>query len=165
MATPSSPTYAFQRASTMSTRAVIDPDNLPTTSTSAVPAGLGSEGDVPLTPVNTTASDTAEPAPSQHPQLHRRRTHNYEDALKEAAQRAEAAASGSGAAAAVTPGAGYKYRGDEVGEQQQQQARPDMGLLGRQQSWNAGDQKRAMMERMLSGGDVRAGYSTSSGVH
>ncbi|PNS16816.1 hypothetical protein CAC42_4780 [Sphaceloma murrayae] len=153
--------YAFSRPSATATRSLIDSN-----------------------PPSSHASGTATPSDpiSPHGTLHRRKTNNYEtalaDKLKETvastseAQDPQGTSSASSSSEPVVA-SGLAYRGDAAAAQAKvpktptgpvtEGERPLLGVLGRQQSFKQGDQKRMVMERMLSSDQVskRGGYSSS----
>lgn len=89
------------------------------------------------------------------PTLVRRTTSNYEDAI------ASRVRSEHNVSDNTTVVSGLAYRGDDATASPTDASRPAIGLLGRQQSWNTSDQKRAHMERMLSSKGKAGGYSST----
>lgn len=161
---PASNAYTFNRASTMSTRAMLDAATSPadpTTTTSALDDTADAD------------EDTWDPQ-THHPRLHRRRTNNYETAVNErkaslsstspTSPTSPSAATGtlggmSGNAAKPDVSASHVYRGEG---QEPGSAKDRPGMLGRVQSWRQEDQRRGFMERMLSSGkEGGMGYSST----
>ncbi|PSK36152.1 hypothetical protein B9Z65_5967 [Elsinoe australis] len=162
--------YSYARASATATRSLVDSN-----------------------PPSTHQSGTATPSDpiSPHGTLHRRKTNNYETALADRLKETvasdssvspeeshKAAATSSSDATKPVVVAGLAYRGDAAAAQVGQgvgekgptgpvvtegSERLLLGVLGRQQSFKQGDQKRMVMERMLSSEAVekRGGYTTS----
>ncbi|KAG8626890.1 hypothetical protein KVT40_005835 [Elsinoe batatas] len=159
-AAASSEPYSFSRPSAAATRSLIDSN-----------------------PPSNHQSGTATPSDpiSPHGTLHRRKTNNYETALADRLKETVSTEDKSGSAASSSSeprySSGLAYRGDTgsaqispatsgtspTGPVTEGEGRPLLGVLGRQQSFKQGDQKRMNMERMLSSEavDKRAGYTTS----
>lgn len=164
-----SPQYSFQRPSTTATRALIDSSTNSPSSKSGI----------------ATPSDPDAP----HATLHRRKTNNYESALADrlhstvAEQQQQQSQLSDNAVSSPAPAdsnaqvkasepiihGSLAYRGDNAASSttSPSQGGPESGrpgltnVLGRQQSWKMGDQKRANMERML-GRETREGRGYSS---
>ncbi|KAF4552037.1 Hypothetical protein D9617_11g008840 [Elsinoe fawcettii] len=153
--------YSFSRPSATATRSLIDSN-----------------------PPSNHQSGTATPSDpiSPHGTLHRRKTNNYEtalaDRLKETVASEPTSEDKNAASSGTEPivSSGLAYRGAAGAAQVSPTSsstsptgpvtegeRPLLGVLGRQQSFKQGDQKRVNMERMLSSEEVhkRAGYTTS----
>lgn len=126
--------YLYQRPSSNATRAMVESEHTPHhVHRETSPSGIPSD---------------------DKPALHRRKTHNYEDAMKAAA----ATTSGADVPSELPHASvsSHSYRGEDA---KGADGRP--GMLGRQQSWKPDDVKRANMERMLSGkGQSGQGYSS-----
>ena len=174
MATTTAPPYNYSRGAASATRALLDSSN--------------------VSPETASGTDTPSNPMSPHATLHRRKTNHYESALVERLNVSLAETHSSPLSKDATTlapsnetgptiSSGLAYRGDEAAAKStphSQQAyasadrsegisRPGLsgsGMLGRQQSWKQADQKRAVMERMLSSaaagdGHKAGGYSSS----
>ncbi|GAB7349011.1 hypothetical protein MBLNU459_g7983t1 [Dothideomycetes sp. NU459] len=140
---PAHEPYDYQRPSATATRSIVSPTSQ---STDAATTTLTAAADTTMAPERHSAA--------MHPP-HRRLSNNYERALSD---RAAATTSTNPNAAPPTALGGLAYRGDGAGATE---TRPGVGLLGRQQSWKADDQKRAHMQRILAG-EKSGGYTTAS---
>lgn len=146
---PAQEPYVYQRASTVSTRAVVDePDK-------AQAADMAPEYHSPVSHLPRSQMDHSHEHDPSRPPIPSRKSNNYEQAL--AGRASDTTAASSSAEPRVI--AGLAYRGDNADATAN---RP--GMLGRQQSWSNADQKRAQMERMLSHDNAKtSGYTTTAG--
>ncbi|TKA82194.1 hypothetical protein B0A49_00121 [Cryomyces minteri] len=180
--------YTYQRASTMSTRAILDGTDSPLT------PGTRSEAEAALSANIDYQTSSAAPITSQHtfpssgnndgldevdgdvhgsvfrPGMPRRTTTHYEEA---AAAAARATATHHETPPSTAPEqhdtTGYSYSSASPSSSAYSAAaaaarhdRPEM--LGRQQSWSAQDLKRMMSERLMAGGSEGAGFSENRGL-
>jgi len=126
--------YAYQRPSTIATRAMADPNH-------------------PQSP--TEPSDPTQTKPV----LRRQSTHHYEEALASQLQRraSEEPVEEANGTMTSTLTTGLAYRGDD---HVSKDSDPRPGMLGRQQSWKEDDRKRMNMEQMLTK-QMAGGYTSS----
>lgn len=137
---PTSEPYNYQRPSVAATRAIVGETSTSKSSEMAVE-------------YHTPASHPAHSHNQYQHESQRTKSANYSQAL---ADRAISTTTDSSSAEPKVV-SGLAYRGDNADATI---SRP--GVLGRQQSWKASDQKRAHMERMLSSDSTKAGGYTST---
>ncbi|KAK5187850.1 hypothetical protein LTR16_009395, partial [Cryomyces antarcticus] len=173
--------YTYQRASTMSTRAILDGTDLPLT------PGTRSEAEAALSANIDYQTSSAAPITSQHtfpnsgnndgldevdgdvhgsvfrPGMPRRTTTHYEEAAAAARATATHQETPPSTSSEQHDATGYSYRSAGPSSSAYSAAaaaarhdRPEM--LGRQQSWSAQDLKRMMSERLMAGGSEDAGF-------